>query len=514
MSLKAALYARISADHKGEGEGVAAQVAIGRRVADRNGLEVVAIYEDNDVSASSNSRKPRPSFDAMLAAADRGEFEVIVAYSMSRLTRRAAEWVQLIDLARTRGLRFKFEASPEYDLNTEDGRAVALTIAVWDAAEAGRAGERKRARNAERVKSGQPAPRPRVFGFEQDGMTPRESEAALLREAYVAVLDGSPVREIAREWNDTGWRSMRGNEWSAVTVRNTLLRERNAGVLVANGKVQPVSRIEPIIDTETFETARAILTTARPECKGRPTVDRFLSGVASCSCGAHLVVGRWASHGKSGPAYVCQEIAQATRTPGRRVPSGHARIKADLLEERVPIDVLNALRHESPADTEGEAQRDLIVQRAAIAEQVARSKEMYSEFGDPSDLARARRLQAEHDDLSERIDALRADTGQLAVIAAARAALAAVDEWWHSFGADDAAFEAAEESMGTARKVFFDHWASLGADARRNLVRATLAAVRVNQPGDPHGRIQVITHQEVRDHEAAKARAAARKSTT
>lgn len=505
MSSVAALYARISSDPEGKQVGVANQEAAARRIADAHGLTVSRVYIDNDASASTNSRAARPEFDAMLEAAERGEFDTIIAYSMSRLTRRPAEWERLIDLAQTRGVRYLYEASPRYDLNTADGRATARTVAAWDAAEAERTSERRKFGNAAKTQKGIPAGRPRVFGFEPDGMTPREDEAELLRAAYASVIEGATVREVARTWNAAGSRTTRGGEWSAVATRRALLRERNAGILVAGGEVQPVSQITPIVDADTFEVVRSILTTARPEHRGRPSADRYLSGVATCSCGAPLVVGRWASRGQNGPAYVCQEIQQAIRTPGRKVPPGHARIKAELLEEGIHWSVLSALRDNAPAEQATPERRGLIAQRAAIAEQLERAKGLYAEFGAADDLARARKLQAEHDAVTQRIDALSADTGHAAIIAAARAALAARGAWWHAFAADDATFEASESAMNDAEDAFLAHWGDLDADGRRALVRATLAAVRVNQPGDERGRIQIVTHADVRAYEAKKA---------
>lgn len=472
--------------------GVSNQEAAARELAAQHGLDVVSVYTDNDVSASTNSRKPRPGFDAMREAAQRGEFDTVIAYSMSRLTRRPAEWEGLIELAQSHGVNYLYKVSPRYDLNTADGRATARTVAAWDAAEAERTSERRKERNDRQVGKGIPAGRPRVFGFEPDGMTPRESEAAMIRAAYESILDGAPVREVARAWNAAGARSVRGGEWSAVTVRNSLLRERNAGILVANGQWQPVSQITPIVDLETWETARAILTTSRPERQGRPSADRFLSGIAECSCGEPMVVGASWSRGNYAPAYVCRQIAHASRTPGHKTPAGHARIKAELAELAIPDEVVVALAYRSPVEQVTPQRRNLIAQRSAVAEQVERAKQLYAEFGGADDLARVRRLQAELEDLTSRIDALAADSGHAAVVAAARAVLEQVDAAIASVTSDVAedAFERQLRDVERARAAFDEHWRSLGVEERRGLVRGTLAVVRINPPGSDRPRIE------------------------
>jgi site-specific DNA recombinase len=56
------------------------------RRADAEGWHVVETYTDNDIGASAKSRKPRPGYARMLSEARRGEFDIILSYSNSRLT--------------------------------------------------------------------------------------------------------------------------------------------------------------------------------------------------------------------------------------------------------------------------------------------------------------------------------------------------------------------------------------------------------------------------------------------
>src|SRR5690606_13244546 len=97
MSKRAAIYCRISRDAEQEGLGVARQEEDCRALVARHGWTLVEPpYVDNDISASTLSRKARPAYEAMLAAVRAGEVDVIVAYSNSRLTRRPLELEDLI----------------------------------------------------------------------------------------------------------------------------------------------------------------------------------------------------------------------------------------------------------------------------------------------------------------------------------------------------------------------------------------------------------------------------------
>ena len=69
----------------------------------------------------------------------------------------------------------------------------------------------------------------RPFGFESDGVTLRGSEAALIRLATTAILNGSSVRSIVRDWNERGITTTAGNAWGSKNLREMLVRPRNSG---------------------------------------------------------------------------------------------------------------------------------------------------------------------------------------------------------------------------------------------------------------------------------------------
>jgi DNA invertase Pin-like site-specific DNA recombinase len=99
------------------------------------------VYRDNDIGASTLSKKKRPDFDRIMTAAERGDFDVILAYSTSRLTRRPKEFETLIELAEKHGTRVYTDRSGDPDFTTAQGRGVARTLAAWDAAQAEQTGE-------------------------------------------------------------------------------------------------------------------------------------------------------------------------------------------------------------------------------------------------------------------------------------------------------------------------------------------------------------------------------------
>ncbi|MFS0700020.1 recombinase family protein [Cellulomonas sp. 179-A 4D5 NHS] len=233
--MRVAIYARMSADREGRELAVARQEEDCRALVDREGWHVTAVYIDNDISASTNGTKPRPQYAEMLRRADAGEFDVIAAYSNSRLTRRPREFEDLIELHLRRRIRFATVVSGEDDLATADGRMTARLKASIDAAEAERTSERARRAKAQAAADGRHRGGPRPFGWEADGMTVKPEEAAALLQAARHVLAGRTLAAIARELNDAGVLTTTGRTWTYSALRTALCRPRNAG-LVSRGR--------------------------------------------------------------------------------------------------------------------------------------------------------------------------------------------------------------------------------------------------------------------------------------
>ncbi|HSK55338.1 MAG TPA: recombinase family protein [Jiangellales bacterium] len=119
------VYTRISRHPEGEALGVERQRQDCLDQATREGWQVLDVLVENDVGASSYSRKPRPLYAQLLQRAQRREFDVILAYSNSRLTRRPLELEELIRLPESTGVRLATVVSGDDDLSTADGRMLA-----------------------------------------------------------------------------------------------------------------------------------------------------------------------------------------------------------------------------------------------------------------------------------------------------------------------------------------------------------------------------------------------------
>jgi len=282
--MKTAIYARVSRDtkdpEKERGLAIERQVPDCRKRAEAVGWDVVDVYDDNDISASTLSKKPRPGYQRMLADIRAGKVQAVIAYSNSRLTRRPAEWIELIALANSNALEISTVASGQYDLTTADGRAVAMTVAIWDAAEAERTGERVARQKKQRAEMGLPqGGRERLYGYTRDWEV-IEEEAAVIREAFERRARGESTTAIARDFETRGLVTVAGNPWRGGTLGTTLTKPGYAGLREFKGEIIGKTVYPSIVDEVTFTQANNNLAQDR---KGTNARKHPLSGFLVCS---------------------------------------------------------------------------------------------------------------------------------------------------------------------------------------------------------------------------------------
>lgn len=244
-------------------------------VARRDG-DVVLVCSDNDVSASSRSRKPRPGYQRLLAAADAGEIDAIVSYSTSRLTRRPLEFEGLIARAE-QGLTITVCKTGDLDLNTARGRRRARDDAARDAEYAEENSELLLLERAQRRERGLWNGGARPFGWEADGTTPRPVEQDLIRSACADVLAGRSLSAVARDWTAALGGSPHGADATRSSSVGTVLRNPRIAGLLPDGRP---AQWPAIVDEVTYRGVVAALSAPDRRRERGPT--RLLTGIGLC----------------------------------------------------------------------------------------------------------------------------------------------------------------------------------------------------------------------------------------
>lgn len=336
---KAAIYTRISLDAEGEERGVGRQQQDCRDLATRDSLDVVALFSDNDIGASTKSRKKtRPQYAEMLRRARAGEFSVIIAYSNSRLTRRPLELEELITLYEQHGVRITTVVSGNDDLSTADGRMVARIKSSVDAAEAERTAERVARKHLESAREGRPVGGTRPFGWQKGGRVLDEREAGLIREAAADIVAGVGSFVLAKRWNDIGVTTSTGRPWQGRVLARMMQSPRLAGWRIHQGKVAvgldglPVrGQWEPVLDQATFDAVVAALNPdeARARVPRKNARHYLLTGTLRCGVCGSLMYGNAAKY----PAYRCSDAVHVVAASVSPVDELVTRVVLDKLAD-------------------------------------------------------------------------------------------------------------------------------------------------------------------------------------
>ena len=290
MTTTCAIYTRISDDREGSSVGVQNQEEACRTRAKAEGWTVSRVYTDNDRGASSKSKKTRPEYTDLLAEVRAGRIDKVVCYSTSRLTRRPREFEDWLDLSEQGKVRVAFVTGAASDWTTSQGRAIARTLSAFDAAEAEQISERVSFRLANDARAGKRhSTGKRAFGWQLGGITPETLEAIAIADATKAIINGDSLMSIVRTWNGADLRTSQDGTWQRVTVKGTLLRPANAGLVKHRGELLTDDQGEyikgqwtPLVSVEDWQTVCAILN--NPERRSSFTNDatHLGSGIAIC----------------------------------------------------------------------------------------------------------------------------------------------------------------------------------------------------------------------------------------
>ncbi len=328
----AVIYSRISHDPEGRQAGVERQEQDCRQMATERGWVVLEpVYRENDVSASTRSKKRRPVFDRMLDDLAGRSAAVLLAYSTSRLTRRPLEYERLIDLTARTGLEIHTVVSGPVLLDTADGRALARVLAVIDAAEAERTSERVTRAKLQRAEQGLWHGGPFTpFGYRYAAdpsgrglqLVIDPVRARLVREACTRVIAGDSLTGICKDWNGRGRVTSTGQAWRPQGIRRMLVRPSTAGMTERQGQLHP-GTWPAILTREQWDAVRAVLLDpSRDSRTFRQVAKRYpLGGLLFCGlCGHRLV----SNPLRGVPSFICSPTA----TGG----CAKIRIQADYLE--------------------------------------------------------------------------------------------------------------------------------------------------------------------------------------
>ena len=153
---KVALYARVSTD----GQTTENQLQELRKVADRNGWQIIQEFVDHGISGA-KGRDQRPAFDEMCKGVIRKEFDLIMSWSVDRLGRSLQHLVTFLDELHSKKVDL-FLHRQGIDTTTPAGKMMFQMLGVFSEFERAMIKERINAGLARAKAQGKTLGRPKV----------------------------------------------------------------------------------------------------------------------------------------------------------------------------------------------------------------------------------------------------------------------------------------------------------------------------------------------------------------
>lgn len=405
--MRAGIYARISEDRDETQLGVGRQMEDCEEQGAQRGWEIVDRYVDNDVSAYKGGR--RPEYERMLEDIADRRIDAVIVWHQDRLCRQPRELEHFFDVCEKANLTHLASVSGDIDLSTHDGQMKARILGAVARNQSDAASRRIRRKHQEIAKAGKPTGGgTRPFGFEQDRVTVRESEAAVIRDLAKRLLVGESLRGLCNDLNDRDVTTTTGGEWHSQVLRRMLRSARISGQREHKGEIVADAVWGRIIEPSDTRRIRALLDDPTRRL-ARPNRSYLLTGVLRCGvCGTPLSA-RPRDDGRR--RYVC---ARGPGLPGRGCTYTLSEPIEELVTEAVMLrldapefaDALHGRAVES-GDALGEQIDDLTGRLDELADAYARKQISMREW-----MVAREPLQRELDDARRR-HSRRAGTGVL-----------------------------------------------------------------------------------------------------
>lgn len=345
--VRAAAYQRISEVLRaGDSHGVDNQLADQERAAAARGYEIVLKAADNDISAFTG--RHRPGYERVMAAAQRGEVDVILVFQTSRFWRNRGERAAGIEILKKAGVSIIATKGPSLDLTTAYGRALAGLLGEFDTMESEVKAERQQLANRQAALAGLPRKgTPRPFGWLADRVHADPAEQAAVADGCRALLAGGTLTGIARDWGRRGLRPhqapfgpLAGDPWTYTSVRVILSNPRIAGIAMYRGAEVARGQWEPLVAEETWRAAVQVMG-GKWQRRTQGITTLLGGGIGLCRCGNYLT-GSLSARGH--PSYRCNQATRGSR------PGPHVSVIRAPIDEVIAAAVKARMREDDAID--------------------------------------------------------------------------------------------------------------------------------------------------------------------
>lgn len=214
-------------------------------------------------------RTYRPGLRLSLDLLARGEHDGFIPLDLDRAFRDPRDLEDLIDIAEEYGVPVE-SVTGSLKLNSDAEITMARVLVAMANKSSRDTARRVSAARERQARDGEYGGGRRPFGFDEDGVTIRPAEAAIVLDCSIRIVQAAEadeesersvtLRSLAGELRAKKVPTVTGAKWSAETLRDILLRPRNAGLMVFQGEEIGDAPWKPLVPLETFRAVQRILT--------------------------------------------------------------------------------------------------------------------------------------------------------------------------------------------------------------------------------------------------------------
>ena len=325
--LRVAAYCRVSTNDEDQIKSYDSMVRYYTDLIKKNpDWEFVEVYADK--ASTGTKAETRENFQRLIADCMAGKIDLVVAKSLSRFARNTLDTLKYVRQLRSKNIAIYFEVEK---INTiKDGEFLLTILSSVAQQEVENTSAYVKKGLKMKMKRGELVGFQGCMGYDYDPKTKtlsiNEEGAETVRYMFERYVSGAGSTMIARELNEKGIMTLKGNPWTSSSVMGVINNEKYTGDILL-GKtftVDPISkrRLEnlgeedryfikdhhiPIISHETFEKAQEIRNKRNGGRKHHVEIGKrekysrqfAFSSMLECGfCGTNLSRRRWHSSSK------------------------------------------------------------------------------------------------------------------------------------------------------------------------------------------------------------------------
>lgn len=301
---KAVIYARYSSHNQRE-ESIEGQLRECHEFADKNDMIVINEYCDRALSGKTDNR---PMFQKLIKDSERGEFDVVIMYTLDRFARNRYDSAIYKAKLKRNGVKVLYAKQSI----SEEPEGIILESVLEGMAEyysenLARGVRRGMRENAMKGIYMGKAPYGYVLGEDKHlEINPLTSKG--VHEIFQKYSEGMSMAQIVEWLNDSGYKTASGHKFVPNSLQKILRNEKYIGVY-RFGDLVVENAIPPIIDNDLFEKVQNRLKrNSTSKARNKAKVEYLLSGKLFCGhCGKLMVGESGVSHtGQTYHYYKCQ----------------------------------------------------------------------------------------------------------------------------------------------------------------------------------------------------------------